>query len=137
MRSLTDQLKAHPHRVFLVDGAGALLTSLLLFSVLLPLNDHFRFPERWLYILGSAGGLFAAWSFTAYFVSAHRWRFFLGVVCTANAAYCVCTAALLIVFRHEITPLAILYFSVELLIVLSLCVVELWLVRSAAVRSPL
>lgn len=131
MRNLIKILSAHPHRIFLIDAAGALLTSGLLFFLVLPWNAHFNLPEGTLSLLAFGAVIVSTFSFISYFLSAKSWPIFLRIVCAMNILYCTATASTIFMNRNRASDLAILYFSIEILIILALCFVELQLIRNS------
>jgi hypothetical protein len=56
--------------------------------------------------------------------SPKNWRFYLKIIALANLLYCCLTLGLMIHCRQQIKPLGILYFVLEILVLLILVRLE-------------
>jgi hypothetical protein len=114
-----------PKNLFLIDGAGALLTAFFLSVVLRKFNEYFGMPLAVLNFLSVTAVIFCLYSFTCYFLNNKNWQPFLKAISIANLLYCCLTLALVIYYYPVLTILGVLYFLAEILIVSGLAVVEL------------
>ena len=114
--------------ILLIDGIGAALTALGVGVVLPALQPWFGLPVVVLRGLGGVALGFAIFSLGRHFsktASAASVRH----IAMANLAYCVVTAALLVVYSSHVTVLACVYFIGEMLIVVALSWRELSVAR--------
>lgn len=119
------KLNLKPRQFFLLDGLGALLSAFLLGVVLVQFESLFGMPVQILYVLAAIAGVFAIYSFSCYFQIKENWPPFLKAIATANLLYCGTTAVLVVYHYHSLSNLGILYFVVELIIVVTLATIEL------------
>jgi len=118
-------------KVFLIDGIGAVITTLLLGLVLAQLESLFGMPVNILYLLAGIAATFAIYSISCYWLLKNNWSVFLKGIALANITYCLLTTALVAYFHHSLTWLGIAYFVGEIIIVLSLVQIELKTIRNA------
>lgn len=111
--------------IFLLDGFGALLTTLLLFFLLRTFNDFFGLSKDVLKYLSILAFLFFVYSISCYFLVKQNWKPFLKVICTANILYCVLTLSIVIYNYPNISILGIAYFSGEITIIVGLVLLEI------------
>ncbi len=129
--ALVERLARSPRTLFLVDGAGALVTALTVGVVLPALGEYIGTPRPVLRALALAAAVFAAYSLTCAAVRPTRWPGYLRGIALANAGYCVITAAVLIRFAAALHVLDWLYFAGEIVVVGALVVLELRVARAA------
>lgn len=132
IQTTVESLKANPKVIFLIDGMGALVTSLSLFGIEFWLQEYFGMPKNVLYILSSVVAFYAVYSFSCYFFlfdklgkTNKNWQSFLKVIIFANVMYCVAMPFLLVEFYQNLTTLGFFYFIFEIIIILTLVVFEL------------
>ncbi|MBC8153349.1 MAG: hypothetical protein H7Z72_10595 [Bacteroidetes bacterium] len=117
-------LTLKPKQLFLIDGAGALLTvCFLVGSTLLP-KQYLGMPPPILTGLAAIALGFALYSGGCFLFVGTRWRPFLNVISLANLAYCILTAGLVVAYFDELTPLGVMYFSLEIVVICGLVLVE-------------
>lgn len=121
---MVNKLTMSPKRLFLIDGLGALLTSISLLAVLRPLEHLFGMPEQTLVMLSIPAVLFAIYSGCCFLFVGIGWRSFLRVIAVANLLYCCVTAGLIVTCYAQLTPLGVAYFVVEIVVVSVLAVIE-------------
>lgn len=112
-------------RIFGLDSAGALLTAFLLAIVLAIFEEWFGMPHRVLYVLSTVACLYALYSACCYYSKPRHWRFYLKLIAIANLLYSCLTIGLVAYHYHRLTALGLLYFILELLLMLALAGVEL------------
>lgn len=121
---MTRLFKARPRRLFLVDGAGALVSAFLLGLVLARLDFLFGIPARHLYLLALLPLVFAACDLL-FFFAAGRTALFLRVMAVLNLSYCLLSAGFAVFHRDTMTTLGWTYLLAEWLIVALLAALEI------------
>jgi hypothetical protein len=115
----------HPlKRFFLLDGLGALLTGILLYAVLVQLEEYFGMPRKILYVLSTIAFGYASYSMYCYFFIAGNLRYLLRIIAVANSLYCLLTATLAILYYKQLSVLGIAYFIVEICVIVILVMLE-------------
>lgn len=124
-------MNIHPRKLFLIDGLGALLSSLLLGVVLVKLEPVFGMPKNVLAILALLALLFAVYSLVVYWIFPTWWRPALRVIAVVNLLYCCVTLGLVYAYREVVTSWGVLYFVLEVLVIAGLATKE-WKTASQA-----
>jgi hypothetical protein len=122
--TLLQELSANPRRIFLIDGAGAVLTAFLLCVVLASFESFFGMPVRVLYVLGAVAAVFAVYSFSCYCWLKRSRRSFLAVIIIANLLYAVLSLGLVIYYFPQLSSWGLLYFAGEIIVILVLVSIE-------------
>jgi hypothetical protein len=120
--------------LFLLDGAGALLSAVLLGLVLPRFESFFGMPRETLYLLAAFPLIFAGFDLWAYFRPARHLQLMLRIIALLNLGYCGFSLAMVVRHYATLTGWGLAYFAGELLIVLTLAGIE-W--RLASRRAPL
>lgn len=115
---------SNPKRLFLFDSLGALLSAFLLGVILPSFESLFGMPSKVLYGLATLACLFAIYSFWNHARFKENWRPYLRGIAVVNLLYCCLTAALVIYFRQELTTWGLLYFLQEMVVIITLVVIE-------------
>jgi hypothetical protein len=113
-----------PQKLFLVDSLGALLSALLLGLVLAQFDKTFGMPQNVLYVLSVIPCIFAVYSFLCFLIKTTYWRFLMKIIATANILYCFLTLGMMVYFHPQLTVLGLLYFTLEIAIVVILACIE-------------
>ncbi|HAA11738.1 MAG TPA: hypothetical protein DCE41_08595 [Cytophagales bacterium] len=116
---LLSTLPQRPRRLFLLDGAGALLSAVLLGLVLPRLAETIGMPITALYLLAIFPVAFFLFDVASYFRQSTI-KTNLKTIALGNSAYVVLSAILLIVHATSLTLWGWAYFLGELTIVLVL-----------------
>jgi len=111
--------------VFLIDGLGATLTTILLIAVLKTFNQCFGMPRKTLTILSILALILAIYSFSCFAFSHNNPQKLLRPIIVANLTYCILTLGLVIYFYNKLTILGLAYFVGEILIICGLVYIEL------------
>lgn len=119
-----------PKKLFLIDSLGALLTAFLLFFVLKRFDDYFGMPKHILNYLSVIAFAFFLYSFTCHIFLKRNWKTFLKIIITANLLYTFLTFSLVIYHLKILTLLGIIYFILEIIIVLVLVSFEIRTLRA-------
>lgn len=120
-----DELVKNPRNLFLIDGAGAFLTAVLLFVVLRNFEEYIGMPETVLTGLSIIAALFCIYSVSCFLLWDGNRAMFLRIISIANLLYCVLTIAMVIANYPTLTTLGISYFIGEIGVVCTLAFVEL------------
>lgn len=126
MRKMFDRLTFNPKILFLIDGFGALLTALILFSILRPFNRYFGMPKSVLTILSIIALAFCLYSMSCFYLVKEKWKSFLKAVSTGNLIYCCITIGLIVYYYDQLTVLGIVYFLLEIAVICGLVFLELY-----------
>lgn len=125
---LQEKFSKKPNLILLVDGLGAILTTLFLLF-LVPILDPFWVNANPFYnSLPLISGILAFASLSAFFFFKTNWLIYLRYVVMANIGYCLFSIFILVFDSHLVSILIITYFSLEILVVLLLVYVELTLI---------
>jgi len=125
-------IKTNPKQLLLIDGIGALVSALFLGVILVQFQSLIGLPKAILYGLALAPCFFMIYDFVCYFFLKSNWKPYLKFIAICNMVYCCITAYLLYSDYEVLSSLGILYFVLELLILIVLVRVE-W--RSAATTN--
>ena len=122
--NILSRLNINPKTIFLIDGFGALLTSIILLAILMPFQDFFGMQKDILTLLSLIALAFAVYSFSCYFFLERNYKPFLFGISTANFMYCCLTLGLVYSFYSELTGFGVGYFLAEVVVVMGLVLVE-------------
>jgi len=117
-------MKLNPQRLFLIDGLGALLSAFLLGLILPSFQTSFGMPLSTLYWLAFFPSLFVLYDLGCYFQRTKYQGKLLLIIASANFGYCILSMVLLGYHYSGLTVLGWGYFVGELIIVISLALVE-------------
>jgi len=122
-------MNLNERNIFLLDGAGALL-SVFLMAVVLPAIQHLiGMPSHIFYLLALWAFGSLVYDFCCFRFADRRDSRWLRGIMAANGLYCVLTAVLLVVHFAELTPWGVAYFVAEMPVILGLVMFErkIWL----------
>ncbi len=131
MKSITQKLAAQPKYIFLIDGLGALITTLSLILLIVPFSEFWGTDSAFISRLATATVFFTLYSLSCFFMAGNAWKKLLAIIITANSIYCIITAWMLYQSFNSITLWGIAYFAGEIAVILSLVCVEVYLIRIA------
>jgi len=123
--SLLSYFTARPDKLFLIDGLGAVASTVLLGVVLTAFQVFIGMPHTTLYVLAAVALVFSVYSLGCFYFRPHRWRPFLAAIAVANSLYCLATAGLVVYFYPALTRPGVGYFVGELMVVGCLIFVEI------------
>lgn len=115
---------ASPANIFLVDSLGACLSTCVLIAIIAPFEPFFRMPVPILYILAAIAASYALYALCCYLARPHNWSRYLRILVGANLLYAGLTASLVLYYYHRITIWCLLYFSLELVVISGLILLE-------------
>jgi cobalamin synthase len=132
-QKLVNGFRIRPRKLFLTDGAGALLTAAM--NILLILfEEYIGMPVGMLYYLLAAAVTFAFFSFACYYTNPANPSLSLKIIAIANTFYCLTTLLLVLVFYKRLSIIGLIYFSVEIVVIALLIWVE-WATANAIRNS--
>jgi amino acid transporter len=122
------------HNIFLIDAIGAITSA---FCLLLPYTFQtiFGMPAVTVRTFIVIAILLSIYSVTIFLTKPKNRKPFLSIVAVLNMSYCLYTAIHLIKNQLTLTLPGLLYFVAEILIILTLSVIELRLSRSLQTTS--
>jgi len=109
--------------LFLIDALGALLTAISLGGILAQLESYFGMPQEVLYTLAIIATFYAIYSFSIWRLPQIK-KVYLQFIAFGNLAYLLLTFGLVVSHQYQLTPLGMMYFSFEMLIILMVIIVE-------------
>lgn len=130
MKTALQKILLKPKNIFLVDSFGALLTSILLYFILRNFNAFFSLSKEIFEFLSIIAFVFFVYSISCYFLVKQNWKLFLKVICSANIVYCVLTFGILVYNYESVSIFGIIYFLVEITIIIGLVSLEKKLIKS-------
>ena len=118
-----------PRNVFLLDGIGALVSSLLLVVFLAPFESFFGMPSDYVYQLAIPAVLFAVYSIACYVFNLNNWQPFMKLIALANFLYCCLTFYLILKLFYRLTHFGVLYFLLEIAVIFMVIALEINTIR--------
>jgi hypothetical protein len=112
-------------QLFLIDSLEGLLSALLLGVVLVRFKTAFGMPLQVLYTLSCIACVYALYSFLCYWQVKGNHRPYMQALAMANLLYCCLTVGLVIYHRQQLTKLGLTYFLLEIVVIVSLIIMEL------------
>ncbi|MCC7466219.1 MAG: hypothetical protein IT261_08125 [Saprospiraceae bacterium] len=116
-------------KIVLVDAIGAIVSAI---SLLIPylFEEVFGMPKSTVTMFMAIAIAYSVYSSTVYFSNTEKWKFYLTIIALLNIGYCLFTGYHIFKNLNTITIFGHVYFSVEILIILTLSVFELRLSRT-------
>ncbi len=125
-----ERLKLSPKQLFLIDGSGALLTTLSLTCISTYFQNYFGMPRDVLYFLATLAFVYSFYSIFCYFFIQKKWKLYLKVIVIANIFYCFLIFTFLLILFEKIKILDLVYFLSELFVLTLLIFFELNFIRT-------
>ncbi|BDS10725.1 hypothetical protein [Aureispira anguillae] len=129
------QATTTPHKLFLIDGLGALLSIFLLGVVLVKLERFFGIPIPTLYLLAFIPCFFVAYDFYCFLTVKQNIPFYLKGIALMNSSYCLLSIILAIYHYQKLSYLAWGYIITEITIVMALVYIELQTAKTLSVKK--
>ncbi len=120
-----------PRTLFLIDSLGALLSAFFLFVVLKRYEEYFGMPKHVLNYLSVIALAFFLYSFTCFYFINKNWKIFLGIIISANLLYTLLTLSLVIFHLKILTLPGLIYFIVEMVVIIGLVSIEIRILITA------
>jgi hypothetical protein len=124
IKLIITKLISKPKNIFILDSIGAFLTASLLGFVVVKFQDAFGMPQTILYFLSALALVFAIYSLCCYYSVTTKWRLYLYLIMIANILYCSLTTGLIIYYFHKLTLIGLIYFILEISIIVGLVFLE-------------
>lgn len=125
LNKIINHLTEKTDKLFLIDSLGAFLTAFFLFVIMRPFNEYFGMPKTILNNLSLTAICFWAYSTTCLVFHKGLSPTFITIIGCANLLYCVWIALLLIKYFNQLSNIGVLYFFIELVIIICLSLIEL------------
>ena len=122
-------LRLKPQAVLLIDGLGAVVTAILLMTIVRTLNEYFGMPQKALIALSIISLLFSVYSFSCFLFSGTSAKKLLKPIIAGNIIYCILTLGLVLYFYNWLSVFGITYFVGEVLIICGLVYIEIKTVK--------
>jgi peptidoglycan/LPS O-acetylase OafA/YrhL len=123
-KTFLQKVSAAPRQLFLIDGAGAALSAVLLGVVLVRFESTFGIPVSALCLLASIPVFFVVFDLVSYrAIQASVWRN-LKAIAVMNMLYCALSLALAFHHAGSLTFLGWVYIVVEVAVVLLVAALE-------------
>lgn len=129
IKSLTERIIKNPEDAFLMDGLGALLSAILLVFLIAPLESVFGLHKSIALNLSIPVFGFTVFSLSCYFLKLKNWKPFLLLIAIANGIYCCVTMGIMMWHFHSFKALGIIYFFLEIVVIITIIAIELSLIR--------
>ena len=114
---ILSNIKNNPKRIFLLDSAGALITTIGLVLILIVFEPYFGMPRNALYLLSAIAFSLFTYSISCYFLVKKNWNLYLLILMVGNTLYALVSIVLIIKNFDPLTILGILYFTSEKIII--------------------
>lgn len=111
-------------KLFLIDGACASLTAVILFVILRTFHVCFGMPQTTLIILSIIALALSAYAISCFYFIKTKWHLFLLPLTVANLLYCCLTLTLIVYYYPQLTALGISYFLLEMAVICGLVFFE-------------
>jgi hypothetical protein len=115
--------------IFLLDGFGALLTTLLLYFILRNFNDFFGLSKDIFEYLSNIAFAFFLYSISCYFLAKQNWKSLLKIICALNVLYCLLTFGIILYHYENISIFGVIYFLLEILVIALIVFLEIKLIK--------
>lgn len=123
--SIPDRLAGLGRKLLLLDGAGALLSAVMLGGLLASRAELVGVSRGVLHALAGMAVVFAVISLSSYRWAGRKWYKWLRVMGWVNVAYCALTLTLMCLLHETLSWPGAAYFILEIALVLTLARVEL------------
>lgn len=122
---MIERLIADPKKLFLIDGLGAILSAFLLGFVLVKLESVFGIPSTTLYFLAAIPVFFACYDLYCSRKNNDNLGQLLIGIAIMNLTYCCISIGFAFYHFGTITVFGWSYITMEILIIVTLAIVEL------------
>lgn len=127
--NIIDNLSKAPHKLFLIDGLGALLSASMLGGILVRFNDLVGMPTSILFFLAFFPIIYVVYDVYCYqTITSNLVQKIKGIV-SLNILYCCISIVAVFWYKENLTTIGHFYFIAEILIIIVLIGVELKAVK--------
>ena len=113
-------------QLFLIDCLGALASAFMLGIVLPSFESIIGMPKNVLYLLAFIAASFFFHSLWCFWNSDKNTKQRLKIIAIANLLYCCLTLALTLFYLKTLTIICLIYFALEMIIIVALSVFEIY-----------
>jgi len=124
-RLIIDKITTNSNKLFLIDSLGALISAFFLGVILVRFEETFGMPITVLYILSLVACVFTIYSICCCLLLVSNWRPYLKGITIANMIYCCFTIGLVFYFYQKLTFFGLIYFLVELVVLICVIIIEI------------
>lgn len=118
----------HNH-VFLLDAVGATISIFLLLFVLVPYGNFFGLSSSTLINLSIPIFGLLLFSMLCFFLKPQNWKLFMKLLALGNLVYCLFTSLIILLNFKELTIWGVVYFLIEIVLILFIVSIEMATVR--------
>lgn len=123
MKKIINYFNQFPYQIFITDTAGALASTVFLLLIYC-FDNFFGVSKNDILVLIVGSSLLVVYSFVCFLLKPKRRSLFLKILATANLLYCLFTSCIFIKGVSTYTFWAILYFLIEILVIIFLVSIE-------------
>lgn len=125
IKQILENIDLDPKMLFLIDGFGAILSAFLIGVLLVKFENYIGIPSSTLYFLATLPILFAAYDLYCFRKQNEKLGRYLKGIAIINLLYCFLSIGFAFYHSRTITNLGWTYIMVEILIVVTLAILEL------------
>jgi amino acid transporter len=125
INQILENIDLDPKMLFLIDGFGAILSAFLIGVLLVKFENYIGIPTSTLYFLATLLILFAAYDLYCFRKQNEKLGRYLKGIAIINLLYCFLSIGFAFYHSRTITNLGWAYIIVEILIVVTLAILEL------------
>lgn len=125
INQILENIDLDPKMLFLIDGFGAILSAFLIGVLLVKFENYIGIPSSTLYFLATLPILFAAYDLYCFRKQNEKLGRYLKGIAIINLLYCFLSIGFAFYHSRTITNLGWTYIMVEILIVVTLAILEL------------
>ncbi len=135
IQQILDKIIPNPKKLFLIDSLGAFLTAFFLGVLLVELEEIFGMPKQVLYYLSLIAICFGMYSILCHFFLKKNWSPYLKIIIIVNLMYGCVTVGLVGYFYQRLTILGLTYFTLEIMVMITLIVIEVLILYKRANKN--
>ncbi len=120
-----DKFNSNPKKLLLVDAWGAGITVLLLAVIIEPFQEHFGMPMLVLRLFSIIACVYTVYSLMSHYFGNQKHTLLLKIIAFANTFYGCLIAFFVVRYFEKLTPLGMIYFAGEIILIMGLVVLEL------------
>lgn len=124
MISFLKNLNSKPRTLFIIDGLGALVSAFFIGFVLVKFQPFIGLSKSTLYFLAVFPIILIVYNVYFYFRNPIKVLFCLKIIAFLNLFYCFLSIAIILYNYNSITKLGLLYFGLEILMLILLIRLE-------------
>lgn len=135
--SRKNKFRSNPKRIFLLDSFGALLSAFFLFMIASRYEEQIGLHRSMAYTLSALACIYSIFSLSCFFSANSNWRSLLKTLIIANISHGLLMIWIMAYFYQNLTTIGIIYFLLELGVMISLILTELRIVIKPSKKSSI